>query len=449
MSTKRIIRTFLPFLIIALFMTGCTGTNPGQDQSSASTAIDTASSTTQEAGGTQPSGTTAAPPTPTGLLKVHYIDVGQGDSELIQTPDNKTILIDAGTNASTTSLVNYLKSQKVSKIDYLVLTHPHEDHIGGADVVIKDFDIVNIYMPKTTATTNTFEDVVNAIKAKGLKASQPAPGTSFTLGAASFTILGPINPDPDDLNTYSIVLKLTYGRNSFLFTGDAQTSNEKDMIDAGYDISAEVLKVGHHGSNTSTSQDFLDAVNPKNAVISCAIGNDYGHPHQDTMDKLAAKNIPVYRTDECGTIVATSDGSRISFNVKPGDYNNGDVESGVSGKSPDGSKSEVPDKSAEDSGKSGAKPPANTPPEIKVSASVDNPSPAQNSRIHLTVTGPQGASYTAVCHYKSKDTTYNGTVGSPLSIDISRATKGFTVAIDVTINSNGKTYTAQTSFTPQ
>ena len=208
------------------------------------------------------------------------------------------------------------------------------------------------------------------------------------------------------------------------------------MLAAGYDLSAGVLKVGHHGSDTSTSQAFLDAVNPKYAAISCGIGNDYGHPHQKTMDKLAAKKIPVYRTDECGTIVATSDGSNISFNVKPGDYNNGEVESGVADKNTGGGKSE-------------AKPPVNTAPSVKVSASVDNPSPKQNSRIHLTVTGPGGASYTAVCHYKSKNTTYNGKVGSPLSINIGRAAKGFTVVINVTINSNGKTYTAKTSFTPQ
>lgn len=450
MFTKRTLRYFLPFLIIALFITGCMGTNPGQNQNGTSTAIGAANTTTQEITGTQPYGTTAqenkstqqpgsaaAPATPLGPLKVHYIDVGQGDSELIQTPDNKTMLIDTGTNASATSLINYLKSRDVRRIDYLVLTHPHEDHIGGADAVIKGFNVINIYMPKVTAATKTFEDVVDAIRAKGLKASQPAPGTSFALGTANCKILGPIDSDPDNLNTYSIVLKLTYGKNSFLFTGDAQASNEEDMIDAGYDLTANVLKVGHHGSNTSTSQDFLKAVNPKYAVISCAIGNDYGHPHQETMDKLAAKSIPVYRTDECGTIVATSDSNSISFNVKPGDYNNGDIESGVSDKSPDGSvKPEV-------------KPPANTEPSINVSASVDNPSPTQNSRIHLTVTGPRGASYTAVCHYKSKDTVYNGKVGSPLSINISRAAKGFTVVIDVTINNNGKTYKAQTSFTPQ
>lgn len=464
--TKKIIRFFVPVLIIALLMAGCTGTNPVQDQSNVGTAVGTAGATTGEAGETQPSntatqGSTEAQPSgttvqensgthsagtssaPSGLLKVHFIDVGQGDSELIQTPDDKTMLIDTGTNASTTSLINYLRSRNVSRIDYLVLTHPHEDHIGGADAVIKDFEVINIYMPKVTATTKTFEDVVNAMRSKGLKASQPAPGTSFALGTANCKILGPINTDTDNLNTYSIILKLTYGINSFIFTGDAQVSNEEDMINRGYNLSADVLKVGHHGSKTSTSQDFLDAANPKYAVISCAKGNDYGHPHQETMDKLAAKHIPVYRTDECGTIISTSDGRSISFDVKPGDYNNGDIESGVTDNRADGGKSVA------GSGETEAKPPADTTPGTDVAARVDDPSPVQNTRIHLTVTGPRGASYTAVCHYKSKDTVYNGKVGSPLSINIGRAAKGFTVVIDVTINSNGKTYTARTSFTPR
>lgn len=360
-------------------------------------------------------------------MLVHYIDVGQGDSELIQTPDSKTMLIDAGTNGSAASLINYLKSRKVSKIDYLILTHPHEDHIGGADEVIKNFDVIHVYMPKVTTTTKAFEDVVNIMKLKGLKASQPTPGTAFKLGDANCTVLGPVNSNPEDMNTYSIVLKLTYGKNSFLFTGDAQTSGEEDMIGKGYDLSADVLKIGHHGSHTSTSQDFLDAVNPKYAVISCGKGNDYGHPHKEAIDRLKTKKIPVYRTDECGTMIASSDGKTISFNVKPGDYAYGS------------SKTSTPAANATSSASSN----------VVITASVDNKTPAQNSHIKLTVTGPKGASYTAVCHYKSKDTTYNGKVGTPLSIGISSAAKGFTVVINVTMTYNGKTYTAKTSFTPR
>lgn len=235
-----------------------------------------------------------------GTLKVHYINVGQGDSILVQ-QGSKNMLIDTGTNASTSSLMAYLKSLNLKKIDVLVLTHPHEDHIDGADAVIKAFNIGTLYMNKVTTTTKTYKDVINAM------------------------ISSPINTNSKDLNTYSIVIKLVYGHNKFLFTGDAQASNEEDMINKGFDLSADVLKVGHHGSDTSTSDAFLSKVNPKYTVISCGKNNDYGHPHKSTMDKLQAKGIAVYRTDESGTIVCTLDGKNISFNVKAGDYKYGSV----------------------------------------------------------------------------------------------------------------------------
>lgn len=257
-----------------------------------------------------------------GKLKIHFIDVGQGDSELIQS-QNENMLIDTGTNESKNSLISYLKQQNIKKIDYLVLTHPHEDHIGGADAVIENFDIGKIYMPHVTSNTRTFRSLAKAIKAKGLKAESPELSSTFKLGGADCIVYGPINTVQKDLNTFSIVIKVTFGKNRFLFTGDAQASNEKDMMEKGYDLSSDVLKVGHHGSHTSTSDAFLNAVNPKYAVISCGKGNDYGHPHKSTMKKLEAKSIPVYRTDECGTIVCESDGSNISFSTKPGDYKYG------------------------------------------------------------------------------------------------------------------------------
>ena len=257
-----------------------------------------------------------------GQLKVSYIDVGQGDSELIQA-GGKTMLIDAGTNDSTDTLLNYLNNAGVKKIDYFVLTHPHEDHIGGADAVINSYPVGQIYMPKVTAATKTFEDVVMAMNKTGLKAIVPKPGTSFRLGEATCIILSPINSDPGNLNTYSIVLKMTYGREKFLFMGDATSSNEADMIAKGYDLSANVLKLGHHGSSTSTSEAFLNKVKPKYAVVSCGKGNDYGHPHLETMNKLKTKGIIVYRTDESGTIVCRSEGKTLSFDVKPGDYKSG------------------------------------------------------------------------------------------------------------------------------
>lgn len=255
-------------------------------------------------------------------LKIHYIDVGQGDSILIQ-KNYSNMLIDTGTNDSTDKLISYIKKQNIKKIDYLILTHPHEDHIGGADAVIKNFDIGKIYMPKIGTYTKTFRDVLIAMKNKGLKANEPDLLETFKLGDANCVFYGPIDSKKGDFNTYSIVLKLTYGNTKFLFTGDAQAQNEKAMIDNNYDLSADVLKLGHHGSRTSTSNEFLDKVNPKYAVVSCGKGNDYGHPHKETVDKLKGRNIPLYRTDENGTIICTSDGKNVSFNCNPGDYKSG------------------------------------------------------------------------------------------------------------------------------
>lgn len=255
-------------------------------------------------------------------LKVHYINVGQADSILIQ-QGSHAMLIDAGNNGDSKTVANYIKDQGVTKLDFLVGTHPHEDHIGGMDYIINDLQIDKIYLPKATTDTKTFKDVVTAIKNKGMKATVPTPGETFKLGDANCTILGPINSNPGDLNSYSIVIKVVFDNNKFLFTGDAQSSNESDMINKGYDLSTDVLKVGHHGSHTSTSDAFLSKVNPKYVVISCEKGNDYGHPHKEVMDKLKAKSIPVYRTDQCGTIVAISDGKNITFNCKPGDYKYG------------------------------------------------------------------------------------------------------------------------------
>lgn len=249
-------------------------------------------------------------------LKIHYIDVGQGDSELIQIGD-KNILIDAGT--SDKKALNYLKSLGIKKIDYAIATHPHEDHIGSMDDVIKTFDIGTFYSPKVTTTTKTFENMVKALKAKDLKMNVPKVGEEIKIGNATLTFLAPNSDKYEDLNNYSIVVKLKYGNNSFIFMGDAQDVSEGEILKKQLDIKADVIKIGHHGSHSSTTQEFLDKVNPRYAVISCEKGNDYGHPHKETLAKLNAKNINVFRTDLNGTIIAESDGKEISFNVKPVD----------------------------------------------------------------------------------------------------------------------------------
>ena len=251
-----------------------------------------------------------------GKLKVHFIDVGQADSILIE-QDSKYMLIDAGNNADGKLVKNYLIEEGVKTLEYVIGTHPHEDHIGGLDYVINDFNINKIYLPKATSTTKTFQDVVVAIKNKGMKVALPKPGETFNLGSAKCTILAPNSSDYSSLNNNSVVIKLEFGGNSFLFTGDAESISEKEILDKGFNVSADLLKVGHHGSRTSTTDEFLSKVNPKYAVISCAAENDYGHPHKEIISKLKIKNIPIYRTDELGTIIATSDGKTITFNKKP------------------------------------------------------------------------------------------------------------------------------------
>lgn len=252
-------------------------------------------------------------------LKVHFINVGQADCILVQ-DGNSNMLIDAGNNNDSNTVISYLKKQNINKLDYVIGTHPHEDHIGSLDDVIKEFNIGKVYMPKVTHTSKTFKDVVNAIKNKNLSITTPTPGTSFTLGSSTATILAPNSSEYEDLNNYSIVIKLTHGNNSFMFTGDAEDVSEKEMIKKGFDLKADVLKLGHHGSSSSSTVEFLNKVNPKYAVIMTEKNNSYGHPHKEVMDKLKSKGITVYRTDENNTIVATSDGNKISFNTSKGSY---------------------------------------------------------------------------------------------------------------------------------
>jgi len=225
------------------------------------------------------------------------------------------MIIDAGTNASTNSLINTIKGMGISKFDIVVGTHPHEDHIGGMDAVINQFDIGTIYMPKVTTTTKTFQDVLIAIKNKGLTITTPETETIFNFGETQCTILAPNSQTYEDLNNYSIIIKLVYGNTSFLLTGDAQTESEKEMLSNGYNLQSDVLKVGHHGSSSSTSPEFLKAVSPQYSIISVGKNNDYGHPHQVTLDKLAGAGVKVYRTDLNGTITIISDGSDLSVST--------------------------------------------------------------------------------------------------------------------------------------
>jgi competence protein ComEC len=277
-----------------------------------------------------------------GILKVHFIDVGQADCILIQSPAGKNMLIDAGNNGDGKKVVTYLKSQGVEKVDVLIGTHPHKDHIGGMDKVVKSFDIGSIYMPKVSTNTQTFEDLLKAINEKQLKVTTAKAGLNINFDSGiEAEMLAPNSTDYEDLNNYSAVIKLTFGNTSFLFAGDAENISEDEMLAKGYNLKADVLKVGHHGSSTSTSLPFLEAVAPKYAVISVGKDNDYNHPNAGTLSRLSDFGVKVYRTDKSGTIIITSDGTSISVSKKASSDNNGILSSGDTGSSTEPNASEA------------------------------------------------------------------------------------------------------------
>lgn len=246
-------------------------------------------------------------------MEVHFMDVGQGDATLV-TCGGHAMLIDAGDDTKGTAIQNYLQKQKITRLDYLILTHPDADHIGGAPVIITKFDIGKVFVSNFEKDNKTYQKLIQSLDDKQIKPLTPRVNSQYTLGTANITILAP-GKSYDNPNDASIALLLKNGTRSFLFTGDAGEDAEKDILKTGIDISADVYKVGHHGSKYSTSKDFFNAVDPFYAVISCGENNSYGHPHAETLNTLRTSGVMVYRTDEAGTIVASTDGKSISFNV--------------------------------------------------------------------------------------------------------------------------------------
>ncbi len=249
----------------------------------------------------------------TDKMEVHFIDVGQGDATLIKCGEH-AMLIDAGDDSKGTAVQNYLKKQKVEKLDYLVLTHPDSDHIGGAPTIITKFEIKKVFVSNYEKDNKSYQKLIQALDDKDVNYLTPRVGWRYYLGTALITILAP-NKEYDNPNDASVSLIIKNGDNKFLFSGDAGEDAEKDILDNDIDISADVYHVAHHGSKTSTSKEFFKAINPDYAVISCAEGNSYGHPHAETLNTLRTNGVKVYRTDEAGSIVATADGKQITFSV--------------------------------------------------------------------------------------------------------------------------------------
>ncbi len=251
----------------------------------------------------------------TNKMEVHFIDVGQGDATLIICGEH-AMLVDTGDTAKGTAVQNYLRKQNVKKLDYLILTHPDADHIGGAPVIITKFEIDKVFVSNYEKDNKTYQKLIQALDNKRIKASTPKAGSKYSLGTAEITIIAP-NAEYDNPNDASVGVIIQNGDHRFLFAGDAGEDAEQDMLENGIDLSADVYHAGHHGSRTSTSEAFFDAVEPSYAVISCGEGNSYGHPHAQTLNLFRTNGVKVYRTDEQGSIIAESDGTQLSWNCSP------------------------------------------------------------------------------------------------------------------------------------
>lgn len=259
-------------------------------------------------------------------LSVRYIDVGQGDCSLVVYGDS-TVLIDAGEREYGEAVVNYIRSLGIEQLDYIIATHPHSDHIGGLTDVINEFEAGTVIAPRVSdelvPTGSSYENFLKALSKKGLRLTAAEAGTVYDISKAekegdntSFEILGPVRSDYEDLNDWSVVIRLVHGENSFVFTGDAGTAAEEDILLLPKDISADVLKVGHHGSSTANSKLFLMRVAPKAAIIPCGNDNPYGHPHKEVIDRLKLLGTEFYRTDAFGTVIVYSDGEEIRIRTE-------------------------------------------------------------------------------------------------------------------------------------
>lgn len=248
-------------------------------------------------------------------FEVHYIDVGQADASLVLC-DGAAMLIDGGNSADSSLIYSYLKSRAIDHLDYIVCTHAQEDHAGGLSGALNYATVDVALCPVTDDDNAAFQDFVKFLGQQSVSITVPTPGDSYALGSATIQVLGPISMDEDEPNNTSIVLRVVYGETSFLFTGDAEREEEQEILDAGYMVQSTVLKIGHHGSSSSTSYRFLREVMPLYAVIHVGADNSYGHPTDEVLSRLRDADVKVYRTDLQGSVICTSDGSNVEFTVE-------------------------------------------------------------------------------------------------------------------------------------
>lgn len=243
-------------------------------------------------------------------LIVKFIDVGQADSCIIITPNDDVILIDAGESKDALEIINSLNEYTFEDIDLMILSHPHADHIGGAETILNTYNTKEVLMCSYPATTKMFNSLLDTMEEKNIEVTQAILGKTYNIDGVNIEVVG-VDSIPKDNNNSSVVVKITYGTVDMLFTGDLEMDGEKVVLSNGFDLNAEILKVGHHGSDTSTSETFLNAVSPKLCIISVGEGNKYGHPAEETLNRFKDNDIQYYRTDESGSILLEIDGTSI------------------------------------------------------------------------------------------------------------------------------------------
>ena len=260
-----------------------------------------------------------------GELVVHMIDVGQADCFLL-IQDGETALVDCGTRSTGKDAVEYMKELGITTLDYVIGTHPHDDHMGGMYDIITNFEVGTIIIPDSSngeITANWYLKLMDELKTGDYNVEYPEQGDIYELEDATMQVLAAETDVGGNTNNYSIVMKVSFGQMDMIMTGDAETEIEELILESGADIDAEILKVGHHGSETSSSEKFLDAVSPEYGLISCKVGNQHEHPNKEIMERLEERGVEVYRTDECGSVVMTVTTDSVSFNCEPGDYLSG------------------------------------------------------------------------------------------------------------------------------